>query len=57
MEISNIEYIKRLRNLAASYAKAGYYTQAEYFLSRADSMEIAERAKLAMLGKETVSCI
>jgi len=56
-KISNIEYIKRLRLAAAAYAKAGYYTYAQHYLARADNMEIAERAKLAMLAKEKLWAI
>jgi len=54
-KLSNIEYIRRLRKLAASYAKAGYYTQSQYYRDRADTIETTERARLAMLVKEIES--
>jgi len=54
-KISNIEYIKRLRELAASYAKNGYYTYAQHYRNRADTIETAERAKLALLMREIES--
>lgn len=53
-KVSDAEYARRLRKVAAFYAKAGYYRYSQHYRNRADSVELSIRSKQSLKEKSSV---